>query len=204
MIFLGNMGISAIGAVLGGQNRGPYTRNRVYSFMNHQHFQPGFGSGVRTEDPSILCRLRASYACVRPLSRIASTQVLFHGPVQDISCVLNIEILLKQRRPHNTIKRGYSKMDFTIITVITIYAFAASCTVSTSASKDEDHSKKTKCVIGYLNSCLEHQKCVGISVGGRAGYCDCLEGYIDVEDELGRQVSDSGSQKLGHESHNES
>ena len=27
----GNKGISAIGAVLAGQNRGPYTRNRVYN-----------------------------------------------------------------------------------------------------------------------------------------------------------------------------
>ena len=29
----GNKGISAIGAVLAGQNRGPYTRNRVYIFL---------------------------------------------------------------------------------------------------------------------------------------------------------------------------
>lgn len=74
-------------------------------------------------------------------------------------------------------------MDFISI----LYVFAASCIASVSASKNEHNSNKTKCVIGYLNSCLEHQKCVGISVGGRAGYCDCLEGYIDVEDGLGRQ-----------------
>ena len=87
-----------------------------------------------------------------------------------------------------------SKMDF-----FTIYLFAAVCAASTSASD------KIKCVMGYLNSCGEHQKCVGISVGGRAGYCDCMEGYIDVEDELGRQVSVvSGSTKFGDASENES
>ena len=85
-------------------------------------------------------------------------------------------------------------------------------TLTCLSAQNEHNSNKTKCVIGYLNSCLEHQKCVGISVGGRAGYCDCLEGYIDVEDGLGRQVSVSGLPKdyvvlglpqVGHESHNE-
>ena len=52
---------------------------------------------------------------------------------------------------------------------------AVFCAASVSASD------KMTCVIGYLNSCHENQKCVGISVGSRAGYCDCLEGYISVE-----------------------
>ena len=61
--------------------------------------------------------------------------------------------------------------------------FAVFCAASVSASD------KMTCVIGYLNSCHENQKCVGISVGSRAGYCDCLEGYINVEDGHGTQVS---------------
>ena len=61
--------------------------------------------------------------------------------------------------------------------------FAVFCAASVSASD------KMTCVIGYLNSCHENQKCVGISVGSRAGYCDCLEGYISVEDGPGGQVS---------------
>ena len=65
----------------------------------------------------------------------------------------------------------------------TMCVFATICATSVSASD------KTTCVIGYLNSCLEHQKCVGITVGGRHGYCDCIEGYIDLEEGLGRQVS---------------
>ena len=61
--------------------------------------------------------------------------------------------------------------------------FAVFCAASVSASD------KMTCVIGYLNSCHENQKCVGISVGSRAGYCDCLEGYISVEDGPGGEVS---------------
>ena len=61
--------------------------------------------------------------------------------------------------------------------------FAVFCAASVSASD------KMTCVIGYLNSCHENQKCVGISVDSRAGYCDCLEGYISVEDGPGGQVS---------------
>ena len=60
---------------------------------------------------------------------------------------------------------------------------AVFCAASVSASD------KMTCVIGYLNSCHANQKCVGISVGSRAGYCDCLEGYISVEGGPGGQVS---------------
>jgi len=70
--------------------------------------------------------------------------------------------------------------------------FAVFCAASVSASD------KMTCVIGYLNSCHENQKCVGISVGSRAGYCDCLEGYISVEDGPGGEEGCVSKNSTGH------
>ena len=43
----GNKGISAIGAVLAGQNRGPYTRNWVYQLVRQCVKTRTIGVGVR-------------------------------------------------------------------------------------------------------------------------------------------------------------
>ena len=73
-----------------------------------------------------------------------------------------------------------------------VFVVVASLISSSAAysSQYEYSSGKIKCVIGHLNSCLEHQKCVEIDQGRHAGYCNCLEGFVDIDNGVGRrQVS---------------
>ena len=77
-------------------------------------------------------------------------------------------------------------------TNLAMNTFVAAASLMSSAaysSQYEYSSRKIKCVIGHLNSCLEHQKCVEIDKGRHAGYCNCLEGFVDVDNGVGRQVS---------------
>ena len=87
----------------------PTRRILFYEIMSHHHFQPeggGVESGATTVDgpKGFLAYYEATRAFA--ISLVAAPQVLFHAPVQDISCVLNIEVLYVSSYKGNHNKEG--------------------------------------------------------------------------------------------------